>query len=72
LSNDGVGEFGGGGSAHQVGCAQRRGQIHLMNSLLDLISILAQVQVPEHHASRERQGSGVGSVLSSDIVTNVT
>lgn len=34
---------------------------------LNAVSVVVQLQVPQHHDGREQQGGGVGQVLASDV-----
>lgn len=62
---------GGAGTAH-VGGLDSSAQDGLGDSVGNLVGVVIETEVTEHHNRREDHGRGVGSVASLNILSDVT
>lgn len=62
--DDGSGELVGGCVASEILCADFPIFQHIVNGLIDLMTVVKQVDVAQHLGSAEKHGRWVGDVLA--------
>lgn len=72
LLDDLSGELGSGSGSSKISSAEERGLINVANSLFDVVGVVSEAHVSQHHRSGENESSGVCDILSTDIETDVT
>lgn len=72
VGDDSKSEVSGGAGTTHVGGLDSAAQNGLGDSVGNLVSVVIETEVTEHHNRREDHGRGVGSVASLDILSDVT
>lgn len=70
--DDLVSECAGSSRTSKIRGSEESLLVNVADSLLDVLGVLGEAHVSEHHRSREDGCSGVGNVLSSNVKTDVT
>ncbi|EEQ41305.1 conserved hypothetical protein [Clavispora lusitaniae ATCC 42720] len=72
LSQDSISELGGGSSTTNVLGSGGTFSNDIVSGLGDLVGVLVQAQVSQHHGGRQNHSGWVGGVLALDVQTNVS
>jgi hypothetical protein len=67
LGDDGLGILGVGGSATQVPSQELALGKSGHDGIADFVGVLVESHVLQHHHRGEKEGSGVGEILSSNV-----
>ena len=72
VGDDSKGKVGGGAGTAHVRGLDGAAQDGLGDGVGNLVGMVIETEVTEHHDRREDHGRGVGSVASLDVLSDVT
>jgi len=72
VRDDGKGKVGGGAGTAHVGGLDSAAQDGLGDSVGNLVGVVIETEVTEHHNGGEDHCAGVGRVASLNVLTDVT